>query len=126
VQIRVYYEDTDTGGVVYHSNYINFCERARSEVFFKMGLSPALEDGHFVAKKIVADYKSSARLGDLLEVKTKLLEMKGASFTLEQVIYKDDKKIFEMKIVLVYVTLDGKPQRLDDKMKTFIKSVFDS
>ncbi|MGE4457522.1 MAG: hotdog domain-containing protein, partial [Arcobacteraceae bacterium] len=52
MQIRVYYEDTDTGGVVYHSNYLNFCERARSEAFFRLGMSPELSSGHFVAKRI--------------------------------------------------------------------------
>jgi len=52
VKIRVYYEDTDAGGVVYHSNYLNFCERARSELFFQKELSPVLQNGHFVARKL--------------------------------------------------------------------------
>jgi len=120
----VYYEDTDTGGVVYHSNYINFCERARSDVFFQRGLTPALENGHFVAKKIVADYLASAKLGDLLEVKTEMLELKAASFILKQTIYKDDKKIFVMKITLVYVTLEGKPQWLDEYIKETVLNLF--
>jgi acyl-CoA thioester hydrolase len=124
LKIRVYYEDTDTGGVVYHSNYINFCERARSDVFFQRGLTPALENGHFVAKKIVADYLASAKLGDLLEVKTEMLELKAASFVLKQTIYKDDKKIFVMKITLVYVTLEGKPQRLDEYIKETVLDLF--
>jgi len=124
--IRVYYEDTDTGGVVYHSNYLNFCERARSDVFFQKGLSPVLESGHFVARKVVADYLSSAKLGDLLEVKTKLIEMKVASFILKQTIFKDEKKLFEMDITLVYITLEGKPQRLDKDMKKTISSLFGS
>ena len=84
VQIRVYYEDTDAGGIVYHSAYLNFCERARSELFFQRGLSPVLESGHFVAKRVEADYISSARLGDLLCIETKLLVMKGASFDILQ------------------------------------------
>ncbi|MGD9625492.1 MAG: acyl-CoA thioesterase, partial [Arcobacter sp.] len=53
MKLRVYYEDTDAGGIVYHSNYLNFCERARSDVFFQKGFSPVLEGGHFVAKKIL-------------------------------------------------------------------------
>lgn len=126
MKIRVYYEDTDTGGVVYHSNYLNFCERARSDVFFQRGLSPALESGHFVARRVVADYFSSAKLGDLLDVNTVLLEMKAASFILKQTIYKDEKKLFEMDISLVYVTLEGRPQRLDENMKDTILSLFDS
>jgi len=82
MKIRVYYEDTDVGGVVYHANYLNFCERARSDAFFQKDLMPILDNGHFVARRVVADYLSSAKLGDLLDVKTKLLEMKAASFVL--------------------------------------------
>ena len=126
MKIRVYYEDTDTGGVVYHSNYLNFCERARSEAFYKLGITPELENGHFVARKVEADYLSSAKLGDMLEIKSELLEMKAASFMLLQTIFKDDKKVFEMKITLVYITFEGKPQRLDSKNKELILSLFES
>ena len=125
MKIRVYYEDTDMGGVVYHSNYINFCERARSEVFFEVGLSPALKTGHFVAKKLTANYIASAKLGDMLNVITTLKEMRAASFTLNQIIYKDEKKIFEMEIVLAYVTLEGRVQKLDDNIKKTIVSLFE-
>ena len=124
MQIRVYYEDTDTGGVVYHSNYLNFCERARSEVFFARGMTPVLEGGHFVARKVIADYVSSARLGDLLEIKSELLKMKAASFVLKQTIYKDEKKIFELEIVLAYITFEGKPQKIDPHTKEMLLSLF--
>ncbi|MFT7005132.1 MAG: acyl-CoA thioester hydrolase, partial [Sulfurimonas sp.] len=77
MKIRVYYEDTDAGGVVYHSNYINYCERARSNSFFEKGLSPILKTGHFVARKLEADFFVSAKLGDLLEIKTELVQMKA-------------------------------------------------
>ncbi|OIP55552.1 MAG: acyl-CoA thioester hydrolase [Helicobacteraceae bacterium CG2_30_36_10] len=126
MKIRVYYEDTDIGGVVYHSHYLNFCERARSEAFFQKGLTPVLENGHFVVRKVVADYLASARLGDLLDVKNELLEMKAASFTLLQTIYKDDKKLFEMKITLVYITFEGKPQKLDDFTNELVLSLFNA
>lgn len=124
VNIRVYYEDTDTGGVVYHSNYLNFCERARSEAFFKIGLTPELENGHFVARKVVADYFIGAKLGDDLEITTELLEMKGASFILKQSIFKDEKKVFELIITLVYITFEGRPQKLDQKTKELLLSLF--
>jgi acyl-CoA thioester hydrolase len=124
MKIRVYYEDTDTGGVVYHSNYLNFCERARSDAFFKRGMTPVLECGHFVARRVTADFYTSAKLGDLLEVKTELLEMKAASFALKQTIYRDDVKIFELEILLVYITFDGKVQKLDEKSKELVLSLF--
>ena len=124
MQIRVYYEDTDTGGVVYHSNYLNFCERARSEAFFSRGLSPVLKGGHFVARRVVADYISSAKLGDLLEVKSELVAMKSASFALKQSIYKDEKKIFELEILLAYISFEGKPQKIDESIKEMLLSLF--
>jgi len=124
VKIRVYYEDTDTGGVVYHSNYLNFCERARSDAFFKKGMTPVLKNGHFVARKIIADYLSSAKLGDILEIKSELLEMKAASFTLKQTIFKEDVKIFELEILLAYINFDGKVQKLDKESRDTLLSLF--
>ena len=125
MKIRIYYEDTDTGGVVYHSNYLNFCERARSDTFFKKGMTPVLESGHFVARRVVADYFWSAKLGDLLEVKSELLKMKAASFLLKQTIYKDEKKLFELEITLAYISFEGKPQKIDVETKELLLSLFD-
>lgn len=124
MKLRVYYEDTDAGGIVYHSNYLNFCERARSDVFFQNGLSPVLEGGHFVAKKIEADYLLSAKLGDVLEVSSELLEIKGASFELLQRVFREQKKVFELRIVLVYVTFEGRPQKITSEVKSLIESLF--
>lgn len=124
MQIQIYYEDTDMGGVVYHSNYLNFCERARSDAFFKKGITPVLENGHFVARKVVADYLSSAKLGDILQVESKLLEMRKASFLVNQTIFRDEKKIFEMQITLAYITFDGKPQKIDEVTKELLYSLF--
>ncbi|MFA5453898.1 MAG: YbgC/FadM family acyl-CoA thioesterase [Sulfurimonas sp.] len=124
MNIRVYYEDTDCGGIVYHSAYLNFCERARSEVFFIKGLSPVLQNGHFVAKKLEADYISSARLGDELEVLTKLVEVRAASFVLLQSVFKDGKKIFELNITLAYITFEGKPQKITKEVKQLVESLF--
>jgi len=126
LKIRVYYEDTDTGGVVYHSNYLNFCERARSEAFFSRGLTPVLENGHFVAKRVEGDYISSAKLGDELEIKCELLEMRGASFTLRQSIFRGDEKVFELVIILVYISFEGRPQKLDTQTKELILELFES
>lgn len=126
MKIRVYYEDTDTGGVVYHSNYLNFCERARSDAFFKKGMTPVLDRGHFVARKLEADYITSAKLGDELEVTTELLKMKAASFILSQTIYRDSKKIFGLSITLAYITFEGRPQKIDADTKELILSLFDS
>ena len=126
MQIRVYYEDTDVGGVVYYSNYLNFCERARSEAFFAKGVSPILKDGHFVARKVNADFFKSAKLGDILAIKTQLIEMKAASFTLKQTIFRDDEKIFELEILLVHINFSTKIQRMNQETKDMILSLFKS
>ena len=122
MQIRVYYEDTDIGGVVYHSNYLNFCERARSQLFFDAGRSPILDAGHFVAKHINADYLKSAKFGDILEVKTTLIELKNASFSLLQQVFRGDEKLFEMTIVLVYIDFNGTMSKIPKSEKEFLSS----
>lgn len=122
MQIRVYYEDTDVGGVVYHSNYLNFCERARSQLFFDAGRSPILEVGHFVAKHIDADYLKSAKFADILEVKTTLLELKNASFSLLQQVFRGEEKLFEMTIVLVYIDFNGNVSKIPKSEKEFLSS----
>ena len=124
MQIRVYYEDTDLGGVVYHSNYLNFCERARSEAFFEKEITPVLKNGHFVARKVVANYIAGAKLGDILDIKSSLLKMKSASFILQQTIFRDDKKIFDLEITLAYIDFDGKPQRIDKETISLIEKLF--
>lgn len=121
--IRVYYEDTDVGGVVYHSNYLNFCERARSQLFFDSGRSPILDGGHFVAKHIEADYLKSAKFGELLEVKTTLVQIKNASFSLLQQIFRDDEKVFEMKINLVYLDFEGNMAKIPLEEKAFLSAL---
>jgi len=123
VKIRVYYEDTDVGGVVYHSNYLNFCERARSQLFFDVGRSPILEGGHFVAKHIEADYLKSAKFADVVEVKTQLIQLKNASFTLLQQIFRDEEKLFEMKILLVYLDFEGHMSKIPEREKEFLSTL---
>ena len=125
MKIRVYYEDTDVGGVVYHSNYLNFCERARSELFFSKGKNPILEDGHFVASSLDANYVKPSFFADVLNVKTELLSLKFASFTLKQTIYREDERIFEMKIKLAYLTHDGKVGRFSDETREMLKELLE-
>jgi len=123
MKIRVYYEDTDVGGVVYHSNYLNFCERARSELFFSKGKNPILESGHFVASSLEANYVKPAFFADVLEVKTELLSLKFASFTLKQTVYREDDRIFEMKIKLAYLTHEGQVSRFSDETREMLKEL---
>jgi len=125
MHIRVYYEDTDIGGVVYHSNYLNFCERARSQIFFDAGRSPIGESGHFVAKHLTADYRKSGYFGDILEVKTVLKGIKKASFTLLQTIYRGEDILFVMEIQLVHLSHEGKMVAIPHDEREFLSGVFE-
>ena len=88
IRIRVYYEDTDAAGIVYHAAYLEFAERARTEMLRCLGLDHASLRGRFglvfTVRRCAIDYRAPARLDDLLEVETRLLRRGGASLELEQ------------------------------------------
>ncbi|MDD5405657.1 MAG: YbgC/FadM family acyl-CoA thioesterase [Sulfurovaceae bacterium] len=123
MKIRIYYDDTDAGGIVYHANYLKFCERARSELFFSRGSSPAIDGGHFVVKHIVADFIASAKLGDMIEVRHEILKLGGASLELKQEIFRNDEKLFSITSTLVFVK-DGKPSRFSPETAAIMKEIF--
>lgn len=101
MKIRIYYDATDAGGIVYHTKYLEFCEQARSEIFFFRGVF--FENEGYVVKNLKANFIKSAKLGDLIEVKTFIEEIKNASLSIFQEIYKNNTKIFEASIKLVYI-----------------------
>jgi acyl-CoA thioester hydrolase len=104
LKIRIYYEDTDAGGITYHANYIKFCERARSEYLFSKNIMPG--DGStygFVVRHMEVDYYAVSVLGDLLDVKSSILSVNNTSMQLLQEIFKNGTKLFRMKLTLVYV-----------------------
>lgn len=88
MKIRVYYEDTDAGGVVYHSHYLNFCERARSEAFFGAADIFDATRGHFLVSKANCAFLKSAHLGDILDVRSAILQIKNASVIIRQDIFR--------------------------------------
>ena len=124
MKIRIYYEDTDVGGIVYHTNYIKFCERARSEAFFQAGLNFTKEGGYFVVSSIEAKFIASAVLGDEVFVRTKILELKKASLVLEQEIYKFDDKNAEKLLFRATITLafmkEERLAKMNDEIKKFL------
>ena len=114
--IRVYYEDTDSGGIVYYANYLRFAERARSEMLRFLGIESGKlmqEEGLIVAvKKCSIDFLQSARLDDLLLVKTRLIKISGASIRINQTITKDELDLVYMDLKLASISLEGRPLRL--------------
>jgi len=120
LKIRIYYEDTDAGGIVYHTNYIKYCERARSEIFFSKSINPLDKNSGFVVRKIEADFLGFASLGDIVEVTTEVIKIKAVSILLNQEIYKNNKKIFSMKIILAFIK-DRKPHIIPEEFKKVFK-----
>ena len=122
MKIRVYYEDTDAGGIVYHTNYIKYCERARSEIFFERGMMPSEgKESGFVVRDLKASFLATSTLGDILEVTSKILKLKNSSMILLQEIYKEELKVFSMEVMLVYID-KGKPSRIPEKFKAVFAS----
>ena len=126
-KIKVYYEDTDAGGVVYYANYLKYLERARTEALIKIGLSNLKIRDNFKALIIVkscnVDYKKSAYLEDELNVKSYILSFTKTSFVMCQTIIKNKIVIVEAKIHLVFVNEKVKPIKIPklvvDKFKPY-------
>ena len=121
---KVYYEDTDSGGVVYYANYLKFIERARTNLIQELGFSlkslSEKNDSHFVVKNINCNYIQSAKLEDELLIQTKFIEIKKASFKLKQIIYREEKAIFESEVLMVNVNSKGKPLKIPDSLSSVI------
>ena len=123
---KIYYEDTDSGGVVYYANYLKFIERARTEMINDLGftLTTLLKDYDrlFLVKKIECDYIESCKLEDTLNVQSNILVLKNASFELEQNLLKQNKIIFRSKIVMVCVNSQGAPSKIPNELHSLMKN----
>ncbi len=123
MQIRVYYEDTDAGGIVYHTNYIKYCERARSELFFQRGIIPSQGDNSgFVVRDLTASFLATSALGDILHVTSKILRLKSSSLVILQEVWREEAKVFSMEIILVYIEKE-KPSRIPKVFKEILSDL---
>lgn len=123
-EVRVYYDSTDAGGVVYHSKYMDFCERARTEFLRSLGITQSIllnESGvGFVVRKAGLEFRKSAKLDDLLKVTVKIDEISGAVLRLKQdvlLISREDKAVenellFTLNVEIVAINKDGKLVRI--------------
>ena len=124
MQIRVYYEDTDCGGIVYHTNYIKYCERARSELFFSNKMLPNTDKIGLVVRHIECDFLDSARLGDLLDVDSKILKIGKSSVILKQNIILNNKIIFEATIKLACIDIKHrKIEQIPENILNILKAL---
>ena len=116
--VKVYYEDTDIGGVVYYANYLKYLERARTEALSTIGLSNLQIKDKFGALIIVRscniDYKKSAHLEDVLRIRSFVKSVTKTSFYMNQIITNDETTIVEAQVHLVFVNEKGKPVKVPD------------
>ena len=125
-QVKVYYEDTDSGGVVYYANYLKFIESARTNLIQELGFTlQSLSkdyDSHFVVKNINCDYIQSAQLEDELKIQSQFLLIQNASFQLEQNIFREKDIIFHSKVLLVNINSSGKPIKIPETLLSLLPS----
>jgi len=120
--IRIYYEDTDLSGVVYHANYLRYMERGRSEFFRSIGIVKlaqleAPEPTAWTLRKIELEYIRPARLDDLIEVHTRAISVGGARMTAGQNIFCKGVHLTRGRVEACIMTLDGKPRRIPPEMR---------
>lgn len=120
--LRVYYEDTDFGGIVYYANYLKFIERARSEWVRELGIDQiALKDQQkivFAVRRVEADYLAPARFEDELTVFTRVLSSSPARLKLNQIVRRGEVKLFKAIVTLVALGPSGAPVRLPEPLRT--------
>ena len=124
--LRVYYEDTDAGGIVYYANYLRFAERARTEYLRSVGADHQTllaKDGiAFTVRQCSVDYMSPAFLDDPLEVHTRFLEVRGASLRAEQVVKRKTDELARLNVRLACVGDDGRPRRMPTALRSALSS----
>ena len=124
---RIYYEDTDAGGIVYYANYLKFAERARTEYLRSHGLlnSTMLDEDKLgiVVRHVEMDLKSPARLDDLVDVTTQVIELKRASFSMEQTISKNGLTLVTIIVKLACINIDsGRATALPNALKEILNN----
>ena len=126
--VRVYFEDTDFSGLVYHANFLKFIERGRSDFIRLLGIhhnelargDGGMGDGEpavFVVRRMELDYLRPAHIDDVLEVVSELDKLGGASLTLKQEIHREGRAIFRALVTIVLISKAGKPQRMSEVMR---------
>ena len=127
-KLKVYYEDTDAGGIVYYANYLKYLERARTEALAKIGLSNLKIKEKFgsliIVKSCNIEYKKSAHLEDQLKIRSFVKSVTKTSFFMNQFITKDKISIVEAQVHLVFVNEKGKPVKVPDIIFNNFKPYF--
>lgn len=123
-KVRVYYEDTDMGGIVYHANYLRFIERARSDWVRQLGNDQnAMRDAGivWVVRKIECEYLAAAKFEDDLDIETSIADLSGVRLTMDQVVKRGEEEIFRARVMAVCMNGAGKPVRLPAEIRALLK-----
>ena len=127
-KLKVYYEDTDSGGVVYYANYLKFLERARTEALFSVGYSNNKIQQDFnsliIVKSCNIEYKKPAYLEDELTIRSFVKSITKTSFFMNQIITRNNEVVVEAQIHLVFVNKDGKPKKIPEQIYSKFKPYF--
>ena len=127
-KLKVYYEDTDAGGVVYYANYLKFLERARTEALVTLGFNNKKIKEDFgvliIVKSCNIEYKISAHLEDELSIRSFVKSITKTSFFMNQFISRGEDLIAEAKVHLVFVNKEGKPMKIPDTLFQDFKPYF--
>ena len=121
--IRVYYEDTDMGGIVYYANYLKFIERARSDWVREMGIDQNMmrdEGVVFAVRRAECDYLMAAKFDERLEVRTTVQSVSGARLVMDQQVYRDKDLIFAATVTIVCINAAGQPARLPANIRLLL------
>ena len=123
--VRVYYEDTDAGGIVYHSQYLNYAERARTELLRCLGVQQSairLDHGIvFAVRDCRVEFKKPAKFDDLLEVRSRLVNLKGATLNASQEIWRDEDCLVTLDLRIAAVGENGRAARIPSELKELVK-----
>ena len=126
--LKIYYEDTDSGGVVYYANYLKFLERARTEALYSIGYSnnKILEKfkSLIIVKSCNIEYKKPSHLEDELMVRSFVKSITKTSFFMNQIITKAEETIVEAQVHLVFVSKEGKPKKIPEEIYSKFKPYF--
>ena len=125
--IKVYYEDTDSGGVVYYANYLKFLERARSEAIYTLGFtnSGLLEKYNIllIVKSCNIEYKKPAKFEDKINIISEVISFTKTSFLMKQNISRNNELITEANVHIVIVDKNGKPSKIPEELKKKIRKL---
>ena len=123
--VRVYYEDTDAGGLVYHANYLKYAERGRTEMLRLLGINHsemATRYGlGFAVRSCSIDFRRAARLDDTLEVRSRLVDLRGASVGVEQAVLRGAEVIADLMLRIVCLRAQGRASRIPESVRKILQ-----